>query len=125
MKASRGFTLIELLVVLAVLALMVAVAYPRYAEHVDRAKEAALRHNLLGVRDAIDKFHADRARYPKDLPELVEQRYLRALPVDPITERNDSWRLVPASASAGSAGIVDLHSGATGRARTGEPYASW
>jgi general secretion pathway protein G len=118
-----GFTLIELLVVLAALALLLGLAAPRFIEHTDRAREAVLRQNLHGLRDAIDKFAADRGRYPRDLAELAAERYLREVPLDPLTERRDSWVLVP-SANAGD-GVADVRSGASGKARDGSDYAAW
>lgn len=91
---NSGFTVIELLVVLASLALLLSVAAPSYMQHLDRAREVALRETLLRTREAIDKFYADQGRYPNELSELVQRRYLRAVPVDPITERADTWILV-------------------------------
>ncbi len=121
---KRGFTLIEMLVVLAALGLLLAIAAPRYTEHVDRAREAVLKQNLANVRDAIDKFRADRSRYPADLAELVQQRYLRELPLDPMTDRNDTWVAVaPPGQSAGA--LADIRSGATGTAHDGSNYGRW
>ena len=123
-RAPRGFTLIELLVVLAAIALLLGIAVPRYVEHVDRAREIVLRQNLTAMRDAIDKFNADRGRYPEELAELARERYLRELPRDPITERSDSW--VVAAPPQGAAGkVYDVHSGATGVGRDGKAYATW
>ena len=124
MRATRGFTLIELLVVMAALGLLLSIAAPRYVEHVDRAREVVLHQNLAGLRDAIDKFYADRARYPKDLQELVQQRYLRQVPLDPVTDRTDTWVLVPPTGQQGSA-VFDVRSGAIGHARDGSAYATW
>lgn len=120
---SRGFTLIELLVVLAAMALLLSIAAPRYYEHVDRARETVLKHNLAGVREAIDKFYADHARYPKDLGELVTARYLRELPLDPMTDRVDTWVLVKPPGQP--EGVADVHSGAKGQSREGGGYARW
>ncbi len=125
MRGIRGFTLIELLVVMAALGLLLSIAAPRYVEHVDRAREVVLRQNLVGLRDAIDKFYADRARYPKDLQELVQQRYLRQVPLDPVTDRIDTWVLVPPAGQQGSGAVFDVRSGAIGHARDGSVYASW
>jgi general secretion pathway protein G len=119
-----GFTVIELLVVLAVIALLAAVAVPRYTQHVGHAREVALRENLLRLRQAIDHFHVDQARYPATLAELVERRYLRAVPIDPITERVDTWRVVAPTAPELGA-VFDVRSGAAGAARDGTAYASW
>lgn len=120
----RGFTLIELLVVLAALALLLGLAVPRYVEHVERARETVLRQNLATMRDAIDKFSADRGRYPEDLAELARERYLRELPRDPLTDRSDTWAVVPPPAGAGGK-VFDVHSGAPGTGRDGRPYAVW
>jgi general secretion pathway protein G len=122
MRGLRGFTLIELLVVMAALGLLLVLAAPRYLEHVDRGRETVLRHNLMGMREAIDKFYADRGRYPKDLKELVAQRYLREVPLDPLTDRPDSWVLLPPQ---GGEGVFDVRSGAPGPSREGTPYANW
>ena len=124
----RGFTVIELLVVLAALALLLSVAAPRYVQHVDRARDTALRHNLQAMRDAIDKFYADQGRYPKELAELVERRYLRAIPMDPVTQRYDSWVTAPPPGDAGKAdgeAIADVHSGADTLAQDGSRHDSW
>lgn len=127
-QGPRGFTLIELLVVMAALGLLLAVVAPQYMQHVDRARETALRQNLASLREAIDKFHADRARYPLQLNELVAEHYLRSLPVDPVTDRSDTWVLVAPSGQVGVAAgtaIFDVRSGAPGRAKDGSAYASW
>lgn len=120
----RGFTLIELLVVLAVLALLTSLALPRYFTYVDRSREAVLKHNLNTMRERIDQFRADKGRFPDSLAELVEANYLRTVPVDPITERSDTWKLVvPRHGQAGT-GIEDVRSGASGAGLDGVPYAS-
>jgi general secretion pathway protein G len=120
----RGFTLIELLVVLAALGVLLALVVPRYVDHVERTRETVLRHNLKHLRAAIDQFHADRDRYPQQLEELVAQRYLKEIPVDPITDRKDSWIMVaPQDGTPGS--VRDVRSGASDLARDGSAYAAW
>jgi len=121
--AKRGFTLIELLVVLAALGLLLSLAAPRYTEQLDRGRDNVLRHNLAGLRDAINKFYADRARYPHNLHELVAERYLRQLPLDPVTDRSDSWLVVPPT--PGQTGVSDVRSGAPGTALDGTLYSTW
>jgi general secretion pathway protein G len=120
---ARGFTLIELLVVMAALGLLLALAAPRYYEHVDRAREVVLKNNLAAMREAVDRFRGDRGRYPDELAELVRLRYLRELPLDPITDRADSWLIVPPTGQP--KGVYDVRSAATGKARDGSAYASW
>jgi general secretion pathway protein G len=118
-----GFTLIELLVVLAVIAVLVSLVAPRYINQVDHAKEAVLRQQLTGVRDAIDRYYGIHQHYPANLDELVSERFLRGVPTDPLTDKNNSWVLVQNARSDG--GIFDIHSGAQGLGSDGKPYASW
>lgn len=120
----RGFTLIELLVVLAILATLLTLALPRYFGGVDASREAVLRHNLKETREVIDKFRADSGRFPDSLQELVDRRYLRALPGDPITESEATWRIVPPPAGEKGA-VYDLKSGAPGTGANGIAYADW
>jgi general secretion pathway protein G len=116
----RAFTLIEMLVVLSVIGLLLSIIAPTYLTHVDRARDLALRQTLKTVRDGIDKFSADRGRDPADLAELVSARYLRDLPVDPVTDRSDTW--VPVQVDGA---LHDLHSGAPGKGQDGTAYAAW
>lgn len=124
-RFSHGFTLIELMVVMAAIGLLLSIAAPRYVNQVDRSREAVLVHNLRGMREAIDRFHADKSRYPKDVQELIAQRYLRELPLDPMTDRVDSWVLVPPPGQQKDSGLFDVRSGAPGLGRNGVPYAKW
>lgn len=121
---TGGFTLVELLVVLAVVSLLLALAMPRYFGSVERAREAALKHDLAVMREAIDKHFADTGRYPATLDELVDKRYLRHVPIDPITERRDTWVLAPPPERELGA-VFNVSSGAPGAARDGTAYAGW
>lgn len=120
----RGFTLVELMVVMAIIALLLSLALPRYFNHLESARETILRQDLAVMRDAIDKYHGDRGRYPDSLEALVSARYLRSLPVDPITERADTWQVVPPSGDEAGA-VYDVRSGAPGKGREGTLYAEW
>ena len=121
-KATRqGFTLIELLVVITIIALLLTIAVPRYFGGVDRAKEAVLQENLATMRDSLDKFYADTGKYPATLDELVSRRYLRKIPVDPITDKADSWVTIPPEDPL-LGGVYDVKSGASGTSRDGKPY---
>jgi general secretion pathway protein G len=120
--AQRGFTLIELLVVLAIVALLLTLAVPRYFHSVDTARETVLVRNLATARDTIDKFYQDTGRYPDSLEELVEKKYLRSLPVDPITNSTTSWIIVPPG-DDGKGSVYDLRSAAPGRGRTDIPFS--
>lgn len=119
-----GFTLIELIVVMAIIALLLSLAMPRYFNHLESSRETILKHDLAVMRDAIDKFHSDRGRYPDGIEHLVNERYLRSVPVDPITEQNSSWqRIAPPSAEAGA--MYDVKSGAPGTSLDGSAYSDW
>jgi general secretion pathway protein G len=120
----RGFTLIELLVALAVVALLLSIAVPRYFGGISRAEEAVLKENLLLMRDAIDKHYADTGKYPAALEELATKKYLRAIPPDPITQSAVSWVQVP-PADAALGGVFDVRSSAPGTGSDGRPYAQW
>jgi len=122
-RPDRGFTLVELLVVMAIIATLLSIVAPKYFHSLDRSKETVLRQDLNIMRDAIDKFNSDTGKYPDDLPELVEKRYLRAIPVDPLTESAETWVAVPAPNAAG--GIYDVHSGSSEQAKDGTFYGSW
>jgi general secretion pathway protein G len=120
----NGFTLIELLVVLAIVALLLTLALPRYFQSIDTSKEAILRDNLRITRETIDKFYGDTGRYPKSLDELVEKKYLRSLPLDPITDSTATWVIVPPEDTE-KGNVYSIKSGAPGNAKDGKPYADW
>ena len=116
-----GFTLIELLVVMAIIATLLSIVAPRYFNQVVRAQESTLKQNLAIMRDALDKFHADTGRWPESLDELVDRKYLRNIPKDPITESTETWTFE--APPEGDDGIYDVHSGAEGKDRDGVAYA--
>jgi len=121
---QRGFTLIELLVVMAIVATLLTLAVPRYFVSIDRSREAVLKENLWQIRDAIGKYHADKGKYPDSLQALATEQYLRKVPLDPVTQSDGSWVIVPIP-GAEIAGVFDVRSGAPGRAVDGTEYAAW
>ena len=123
-RRPRGFTLIELLVVMMIIGALLSIAVPRYFQSLDRAKETVLRQDLAILREAIDKFTADQGHHPENLAQLVEQKYIRALPVDPLTKSSETWVLAE-SEDAESPGVVDVHSGAPGTALDGTEFNAW
>ncbi|SFI22094.1 general secretion pathway protein G [Collimonas sp. OK307] len=119
---QRAFTLIELLVVLAIVALLLTLAVPRYFQSIDTSKETILQENLRATRETIDKFYGDTGRYPESLDELVERKYLRALPYDPVTGSNATWIiLAPDDPEKGK--VYSIKSGALGNTRHGQAFA--
>lgn len=124
-RPRTGFTLMELMVVMAIIASLLTLALPRYFRSVERSREAVLRQDLSIMRDAIDKFFADRGRYPATLGELAELRYLRKVPPDPITGSADTWIVIAPPEGDAQEGVYDVRSGAPGRSRDGEAYEAW
>ncbi|WP_294637007.1 type II secretion system protein [uncultured Aquabacterium sp.] len=121
-----GFTLIELIVVFAIIALLASIAAPRYNRSVDQAREVSLKTSLNVMRDAIDKYTADRGQYPESLDELVQRGYLRQIPEDPMTGSRHSWQMLPPPADSAVMGnLADVRSGAAGRGQNGVPFTQW
>ena len=133
-KAQKGFTLIELLVVVTVIGLLAGIAVVGVKNMRRNASEKILRANLSNMRQAIDNFYADKQRFPSGLQELVTEKYMRFVPVDPITKSAETWQEVPVEVEetdAGSSfddtstsgpGIDDVKSGAEGTTLDGTPY---
>lgn len=82
---ARGFTLIEMLVVFTLLALLLSIAAPRYMTYAENAKVKARETNMATIRDALDKYRADRGKFPPGLQDLIDKKYLRAIPIDPVS----------------------------------------
>jgi len=127
--SDSGWTLIELLVVLSLIMILASLALVQYRNSVRNAKEATLRSNLMLMRDAIDQYYADKARYPESLNALVSDGYMRSIPKDQVTNSTDSWQTVPAPSEPGTlsanAGIYDVKSGSQDTALDGSRYADW
>jgi general secretion pathway protein G len=124
MRVRRGFTLIELLVVMAIIAVLLTLAVPRYFGSMDKSKEAVLKEDLFQLRDAIGKYYGDKGKYPESLEALATEKYLRKVPIDPITESATTWVVVaPEDPQKGA--VYDVKSGATGKATDGSTYSDW
>ena len=123
MKRS-GFTLIELLVVLAIVATLLTIAAPRYFGSLDKSKEAVLRENLYQMRDTIGKYQADKGKYPESLDALVAEKYLRKVPLDPLTDSAATWIVVPPE-DPQKGSVFDVKSGAPGKGSDGTEFSAW
>ncbi len=128
-RMDRGFTLIELMVVIALVSVLAGMGVVQYRNQVLHTKEAVLKEDLFRMRDAIDQYYADKAKYPASLDALVSDGYLRQMPRDPITNATDSWQTVPAepdqSNPTAEPGVYDVKSGSDGTALDGSKYSDW
>lgn len=149
--AQCGMTLLELIVATAILVILASAALPVSRIAIKRQKEVELREALREMRTAIDRYKdaADRGLiqvalgtegYPPDLETLVtgvelatakerKVRFLRRIPVDPMTGRPD-WGLRsvqddPKSNAWGGQNVFDVFSRSTGTAIDGSRYAEW
>jgi general secretion pathway protein G len=148
-NAQRGVTLLEMIVVITILLVLMGAAVPVVKISVKRAKETELRRDLWEMRAAIDRYkdaadkNAFRTKlgsegYPPDLDTLVNGedvaggkkiRFLRRVPVDPMTGNKD-WGLRamkddPTSDSWGGENVFDVYSKSTGTALNGTKYKDW
>jgi general secretion pathway protein G len=128
-QRRRGFTLIELMIVMAIIVILIAVAVPFYQKSITRAKETVLHNNLFAMRNAIDEYTYDKQKAPAALQDLVSDGYLRDMPKDPITGRNDSWKTIMEDAgqavNATEPGIFQVLSGSNLKSSDGTSYSDW
>ena len=128
-RGRSGYTLIELIIVMAIISILIAIAVPMYQKSLIRTKESLLKNNLFTLRTVIDEYTFDKQKAPQTLNDLVDQGYLRGVPVDPITGNNQSWRIIMEDAISSvdqtQPGIYDVRSGSDLKSLEGTSYAEW
>jgi general secretion pathway protein G len=130
---SRGFTLIELMIVISIILILVSVALPAYNQSIQRARESVLKQNLFTLRSVISQYTLDKQKAPQALDDLVSAGYLKQIPTDPITGKNDTWvpdqdteTIMSLDQQGGDeGGIIDVHSGSQAVGSDGTPYNTW
>lgn len=130
-RHQSGFTLLELMIVMVIIGILAAIAIPSFTKNVQRAREAVLREDLHTIRTAIDSYTVDKQKAPQSLDDLVQAGYLKVIPIDPMTQRNDTW--IPAQSDAftstdetQSGGMDDVHSGSQAVSSDGTTtYNTW
>jgi general secretion pathway protein G len=126
-KMERGFSLLELMIAMFILIILLSVAFPTYQRSVQHARETVLKENLWQMRRAIDQFTSDKGKQPRSIDELVEGKYLRERPVDPVLEKTE-WEEVQGEDSltpGGELGMTDVKSMADGEDSEGKPYKDY
>jgi general secretion pathway protein G len=128
-QRRSGYTLIELMIVMAIISVLVSIAVPLYQKALLRTKESLLKNNLFTMRTVIDEYTFDKKKAPQTLQDLVSEGYLRAIPIDPITGSDQTWRTIMEDALTSvdqtDPGIWDVHSGSDQKSLEGTPYSGW
>ena len=131
-RLTDGFTLIELIIVFTLIGILVGLALPQYQTGTRRAREAVLKENLYVLRTLINQYYTDKMKYPASLQTLVDEGYLRKIPIDPITNAAETWIEVPEILNPDDMlsgmeipGIVDVHSGSERTAMDGTIFSTW
>ena len=128
-SGRRGFTLIEMMIVMTIITIIVSIAVPLYQKSLLRAKESVLKQNLFTIRTMIDEYTYDKQKAPQTLQELVNEGYLRQVPLDPMTGSNNTWKTImeesASSTSQSEPGIFDVRSASDKTSLEGTPYTDW
>jgi general secretion pathway protein G len=130
--ASQGFTLIEVIIVFTLIGILVGLALPQYQTAIRKANEATLKQNLNILRTLINQYYTDKTQFPATLQTLVDEGYLRVIPIDPMTNSSETWIEIPEVLNPEDMlsgmeipGIADVQSGSDRISVDGTPYSSW
>ena len=131
-RRAAGFTLIEMVIVFALIGILVGLGLPQYKYSLVKARETVLRENLTVFRKLIDQYYQDKGKYPASLQALVQDGYLRTMPMDPMTKSSETWVEVRETPSPDvyvlpdSLGVIDVKSGSDMKSPIdGTLYSSW
>ncbi len=126
-KGQIGFSLLELLIAMFILIILLTVAIPTYQRSIQHAREVVLKENLFQMRRAIEQYSSDKGRLPQNLDDLIEGKYLREIPTDPISEKKE-WNEKKGSdpnSTENEQGLVEVNSLSDGKDSEGNEYKSY
>jgi general secretion pathway protein G len=124
---QKGFSLLELMIVMFIMIILISVALPAYNGTVRHAEETVLKDDLVQMRKLIDQYTADKGKLPANLDALVESKYLREIPVDPVF-KEAKWdeKLGEDPNDQDSAqGLIDVKSFAEGQDSSGVEFSTY
>ena len=126
-RSNAGFSLLELMIAMFIIIILLSVAIPTYQRTVQQARETVLKENLWQMRRAIDQYSADKGHLPQSIDELVEAKYLRERPIDPVTETTEWEQIMGEDAMSpdGGQGLTDVKSTSDGRDSDDKPYKEY
>jgi len=119
----------ELMIVMAIIGVLSTLAIPSFIGAMRSAKEAVLKEDLHVLRTAIDSYTEDKQKAPQSLDDLIQDGYLKTVPIDPMTRSSETWVTDTSDAlhtlDQTDPGIDDVHSGSTESGTDGKPYSEW
>lgn len=70
MIKSKGFTIIELMIVVAIVGILMSIAYPSYVDYLYKGSRAEAMSSLLDIANRQEQFFADNHKYSSSFAEL-------------------------------------------------------